>query len=270
MSPGAGGVDAPCFIGAIVIVVSFVLVIFLLVFFVRQESPDLKDMAERLGGKFVVGQGVLSRNSIEFKLGADLATVDFAPSVEEQAGQTAVVVYLESSPGTLHILRDGFGQSFLRMFGAQDISIGDREFDAAYVVKANPESLAARLFRPEQRARAIAAVRRLSPFENPTIEVTRQLLRIRVREEVKRDAGVLALLKTAEEFMSFLRQEVPSSGVELGEVKAMRRPVCLVCGTGMDDVVVRCELCKTPHHAECWTYVGQCSTYACNGKRWGA
>ena len=265
--PASGVTDVPCIVGGGVMVFSFALVIFLLVFFVRQESPDLKGMAERLGGKFVVGQGVLSRNSIEFKLGADLATVEFAPSAEGQAGQTAVVVSLESSPGTLHILRDGFGPSFLKMFGAQDISVGDREFDAAYVVKANPESLALRLFRPEQRARAIAAVRRLSPFENPTIEVTRHLLRIRVREEIKHDAGVLALLKTAEEFLSFLRQEVPFSGVELGEVKASRRAVCLVCGTGMDDVVVRCELCRTPHHRECWTYMGRCSTYACKGKR---
>lgn len=38
---------------------------------------------------------------------------------------------------------------------------------------------------------------------------------------------------------------------------------CRVCGTGMSRRIVACASCRTPHHAECWTYAGRCSTYGC-------
>lgn len=38
---------------------------------------------------------------------------------------------------------------------------------------------------------------------------------------------------------------------------------CPVCGDPMTARVVFCVRCRTPHHAECWAYVGQCSTYGC-------
>jgi hypothetical protein len=38
---------------------------------------------------------------------------------------------------------------------------------------------------------------------------------------------------------------------------------CQVCGERMETRVVFCAKCRTPHHEECWTYVGQCSTYGC-------
>lgn len=38
---------------------------------------------------------------------------------------------------------------------------------------------------------------------------------------------------------------------------------CQVCGEKMESRVVFCAKCRTPHHEECWSYVGQCSTFAC-------
>jgi hypothetical protein len=38
---------------------------------------------------------------------------------------------------------------------------------------------------------------------------------------------------------------------------------CQVCSETMDSRVVYCGKCRTPHHEECWSYVGQCSTYGC-------
>jgi Prokaryotic RING finger family 1 len=44
-------------------------------------------------------------------------------------------------------------------------------------------------------------------------------------------------------------------------------PICKVCGEPIDagDAVV-CASCNTPHHRDCWEYVGACSIYGCNGK----
>lgn len=38
---------------------------------------------------------------------------------------------------------------------------------------------------------------------------------------------------------------------------------CQVCGEKMESRVVFCGKCRTPHHEECWSYVGTCSTFGC-------
>jgi hypothetical protein len=38
---------------------------------------------------------------------------------------------------------------------------------------------------------------------------------------------------------------------------------CQVCSSPMDVGIVLCARCRTPHHEECWTYNGVCSTYGC-------
>lgn len=42
---------------------------------------------------------------------------------------------------------------------------------------------------------------------------------------------------------------------------------CPICGDLLaTDLVVRCSLCDSPHHHECWEYNEGCSTYACEGR----
>ena len=44
-------------------------------------------------------------------------------------------------------------------------------------------------------------------------------------------------------------------------------PICKVCGEPISGgVVVVCAACHTPHHRDCWDYVGACSIYGCSGK----
>ena len=40
---------------------------------------------------------------------------------------------------------------------------------------------------------------------------------------------------------------------------------CQVCGHALTTNIVTCSRCRTPHHRECWTYVGQCTTFGCGG-----
>ena len=44
-------------------------------------------------------------------------------------------------------------------------------------------------------------------------------------------------------------------------------PTCKVCGEPIDESeIIVCASCNTPHHRDCWEYVGACSIYGCNGK----
>ena len=43
--------------------------------------------------------------------------------------------------------------------------------------------------------------------------------------------------------------------------------ICKVCGEPiLAGAVIVCAACNTPHHRDCWEYVGACSIYGCNGK----
>jgi hypothetical protein len=45
--------------------------------------------------------------------------------------------------------------------------------------------------------------------------------------------------------------------------------VCQICGASLgQNVVVYCVRCATPHHEDCWAYVGECSTFACRERRY--
>ena len=57
-----------------------------------------------------------------------------------------------------------------------------------------------------------------------------------------------------------------SSGVHIVGDGTVTLAECQVCGAGLTEDIVRCAGCATAHHAECWTYIGRCSTYGCGGR----
>ncbi len=42
---------------------------------------------------------------------------------------------------------------------------------------------------------------------------------------------------------------------------------CPVCATELSGAQRRCADCRTPHHAECWDYLGGCAMFACRSDR---
>jgi len=75
-----------------------------------------------------------------------------------------------------------------------------------------------------------------------------KLLRGRSREELE---WVAATLRAG----AVGRMETPE--LRLTEAE------CQVCNSPLAEGVVSCARCRTPHHEQCWQYMGQCSTYGC-------
>lgn len=48
--------------------------------------------------------------------------------------------------------------------------------------------------------------------------------------------------------------------------------LCQVCGDELNQAkianVVYCTRCNTPHHKDCWDFIGKCSTYACGSEKY--
>jgi hypothetical protein len=227
----------------------------------------LQRVAARVGGVVEEG-GVFSRTRMRFQIGGRAAWIEVHAGSKNNPAYTQVSVDVRGrSRGSLHILPEGIGQSFLKMFGAQDLEIGNAAFDASFVIKANPESIARNVFSSDRQRAVIAAVSRIQNLGDPTIDLDVNQLCVRVRAYVAEEGGLLQLLKTTEEFVGFLFGSSSDPGIQIGKVRVLSGGECPVCGTAMADQVVRCEACQTPHHGECWKYVGRCSTYGCRGKR---
>lgn len=182
------------------------------------------------------------------------------------------VAMFRRSPGVCRILANAVAREQMKFIGSRDIRIGDPKFDGNWFVTARPESLAHRIFSEERRAQVIESVRRLIPFGTPSIEITRDSLIVRVGSILERAEDFQALAQTAIDFVGYILRLAPEEGIAWVAAGAGEEEVglCPVCATEMTEGVVHCEKCRTPHHRECWTYVGQCSTYACKGKRFAA
>jgi hypothetical protein len=67
---------------------------------------------------------------------------------------------------------------------------------------------------------------------------------------------------TLEWIAGILRRGAPKRDVEV-VAATTSQGTCQVCATPMEDRVVWCRRCRTPHHLECWVYTGMCSTFGC-------
>ena len=62
------------------------------------------------------------------------------------------------------------------------------------------------------------------------------------------------------------RGRIDSAGVELEPVRTPTGRACPVCGHSVAVDVQPCPTCRTPHHLECWKYLGGCAIFACPGR----
>lgn len=245
-------------------------VLFLLVGWFRGMNPHVagvEHLAGLLRGRCESG-GPFGEPWIELSVGGRGARLEFIPGGRFEMPSTRLTVDMRnSSPGWLHILPNNVGIPFLKRFGEmRDLTIGDPIFDSRYVVASTPNYLAERVFRPDQRSRVIATVLDIADLYAARIDLDKSYLTIQATGYLTAEHQAKRLLKAAEEFLGHLFREPPVEGLEIGELSSAEGQ-CNVCGTGLAGSIVRCESCRTPHHEECWTYVGQCSTYACKGKR---
>ncbi len=229
----------------------------------------LADTAARLGGRVDPG-GFFGAPSVAFRLrGRDaiLGGPSFSRSDDAGAGLRLTVDLRGRSPGALKIHPEGFAFPLARLFGAQDLRIGDARFDALYVVKSNPESLVRAMFESGRREALIESVRAIGQYVGPVVDLSRERLLVALDEAVPSDTILGRMVRTAEEFTAAILEVETSRPVFWEEVLSSSEGRCPVCASPFGGRTTRCAKCATPHHRDCWDYAGGCSTYACGGTR---
>ena len=120
--------------------------------FGRRQAEILSELARKLGGRYEKGW-FLSSGKLKLPHRAWQITVD------EYSAHTASVVLLFIRLRAPYLNRDGFRFRIYRksafsvigkLFGVQDIEIGDRSFDDQFIIQGNPPAMVTRFLLNEQ------------------------------------------------------------------------------------------------------------------------
>jgi hypothetical protein len=158
--------------------------------------------------------------------------------------------------------------------GTSLVSTGDREFDRGHVIHANDAEMARDFLTPPVRW-AIGNLQRLVHPGGMLLSINPERLLVQIDRDLSRQADALTqvvsetliihegliqgVARRMTEGISIITAEEPETATET--------PICKVCCEPIHTgEVVRCAVCQTPHHRDCWEYTGSCSIYGCGGK----
>jgi hypothetical protein len=175
---------------------------------------------------------------------------------------TQATVEWEEFNTAIRIYSNQFG---LRPFSKRGgLRMGDAEWDRAFTVEAEDYQVARTVLTGGVRS-AIIMLSRIRRAGGLDIRFGQGELLVQK----------LMVLDQASELSAFVRHVMElfdqallsrTTGIEFVdhvEAQVIEDAKCPICGDLIEDDLVFCSRCKTPHHRECWNYNGKCATYAC-------
>jgi hypothetical protein len=159
--------------------------------------------------------------------------------------------------------------------GTRLVKVGDAEFDRGYVTQANDTEMAREFLNLAVRM-AVENLRRMAPPAGMLLSINPE----RMLVQVDRNLGIHgeALVAAVQEALGIhdrlqtsvaerLAEGVTVVGVGPTPIEEAGPPLCKVCGEAIAEHHVVCTACRTPHHRDCWVFVGGCSIFGCNNKQ---
>ena len=152
-----------------------------------------------------------------------------------------------------------------RFRGMQDIQVGREPFDQSYVIQSNDTHLLLDLLSVE----AQYAMMKLGRSINLTIAGGKIMLEFIHDFHSRRDGE--KIVRKLRQFSTLYQLLLKSDGgTVFSSIESQinqENACCMVCGQAIESDPVACTTCKTAHHAECWEYMGKCSTFACGSTK---
>jgi hypothetical protein len=235
-----------------------------------------RQVAARFGGKYE-HRGLSDPPTVSFRHSGAHVRVGLAPNVPGQpvVPRTRVVArFAKGLPLRLELAPASRPSPIQPPKGTRVVCIGDAEFDRAYIIRANDPDITRDFLSPSVRW-AIENLRRLAPPGGMLISVNPE----RMLVQVDRNMGPQPepLCGTVSFALGILDQLVLSVQVRLAQGISIVAagpassddagpPLCKVCGETITAKHVVCTTCRTPHHRDCWVFVGGCSIFGCNSK----
>jgi Prokaryotic RING finger family 1 len=296
MPPGIGTKEAPGRSGLavrredkamlqLVILAAFILVLYLIVRGAATLTARLagarfkayRHLAARYYGKYE-SRGLSEPPTVSFMHGGSSVRVGLAPTVAGQPPwpRTRVVArFARGLPFRMELAPISRPSPAQAPKGTRHVRVGDAEFDRAFITQANDAEIAREFLNLSVRC-AVENLRRMAPPSGMLISVNPERMLVQVDRNL--GAQVEALGNAVREALDILEQLQTSvaarlsQGISIVDVGPASEedagpPVCKVCGDAITEVHVVCTTCRTPHHRDCWSFIGGCSIFGCTGKQ---
>jgi Prokaryotic RING finger family 1 len=236
-----------------------------------------RQLAHRYSGRYE-SRGISDPPTVSFQHHGTAVRVGLAPTIPGQptSPRTRVVARFRSGiPFRLELAPVTRPAPLQAPKGTRLVKTNDPEFDRAVLVQANDAEMARDFLNPLVR-NAIGNLQRLVHPGGMLVSINPERLLVQIDRNLGQSTE--ALTQAVSESLAI------HDGLQLGVSRRMRQgitivdnpglaaedlgpPVCKVCAGLIDGgAIVVCSSCRTPHHRDCWEYVGACSIYGCGCK----
>jgi hypothetical protein len=237
-----------------------------------------RQLAARYHGRYE-SRGLSDPPTVSFGHGGSMVRVGLAPTIPGQPNQiprTRVVTrFRQGIPFRLELAPIARPAPPQPPKGTRPLKLGVAEFDRAYVIQANDLDMARDFLSPLVRD-AIASLHRMVHAGGMLLSINPERMLVQIDRNLASSAEALALavreaLILHDGLLEGVTQRI-GQGIDIVDKEECwdedsGPPICKVCGAPITDgAIIVCATCSTPHHRDCWEYVGACSIYGCNGK----
>lgn len=237
-----------------------------------------RQLAQRYRGRYE-NRGLVDPPTVSFVHNGSSVRVGLAPVVAGQQAppRTRVVVrFAQGLPFRMELIPLGRPAPVQPPKGTRPVRSGHPEFDRQYMTQANDAEIARELLHPFNVRTAIDSLRSLAPPAGMLVSINPERLLVQVDRNLGSNATLLDYaVRDALIIHDWLQASVASrlsQGIDIVAAGAAVEddsgpPTCEVCGDPISGLHVVCTSCRTPFHRDCWTFVGGCSTFGCQGRQ---
>jgi hypothetical protein len=237
-----------------------------------------RHLAKRYGGRYE-SRGLSEPPTVSFIHDGATVRVGLAPTIAGQPAQiprTRVVArFPHGIPFRLELAPVERPAPLQPPKGTKPVKLGDAKFDGGFVVQANDAEMTRDFLCPPVRA-AVADMHRLVHPGGMLVSINPERMLVQIDRNLGAQADALLwIVHQALMLLGAVMEGVArrmKQGIDIVDVQAewaedSGPPTCKVCGEPISEgEVIVCAQCSTPHHRDCWEYVGACSIYGCSGK----
>lgn len=237
-----------------------------------------RQLAQRYRGRYE-NRGLVDPPTVSFTHNGSSIRVGLAPVVPGQSSppRTRVVArFARGLPFRLELMPLGRPAPAQPPKGTRLVRSGHAEFDRQYIAQANDPDIARELLHPFNVRTAIDSLRNMAPPHGMLLSINPERLLVQVDRNLGQNTTLLDYaVRDALILHDWLQASVASRLSEGIDIVAAGQaadeeagpPGCEVCGDPITGLHVVCTTCRTPFHRDCWTFVGGCSTFGCQGKQ---
>jgi len=223
----------------------------------NQASGPMREFAQELDGQHFPAR---DSHLITFR-DHDVSFRFSATHAQRQKQSLKLSAPWPDSEFRIRLFPEVLSDDIKRFIGMRDIKIGAKKFDDTFVIQSNNEKELIKLLTP--------GAQHLITETGDDINLTISGGTFAIDWKghlVSRYLVMKAIRQSVAVYHALLTESQYTTGVELTFIEVINA-TCMVCGETMKDSFVTCKRCKTPHHHDCWEYLGMCSTYGCGSKR---